>query len=235
METLNRSWPQSLEGKQLSFVKSSRSPKLAFTPPLYTIFHLSYIRVLRCRPSKEGSSHFTGERTNPQRKYLRSKSRKLQSELNSVSILSVTGRSKLPSKPVLSLLSFLPSSLCTARPLPSFLFYCFELYESYHGDFLLHSADFSPQPPKTPASLPSNSMGHFFYFVAFLEECFSVSYFKIKSCTTPESFTGCPCAILAAVPVWLSGTTCSHSAFQLGIFRQFESLFLHFTDLCFSF
>lgn len=194
---------------------------------VYAYFiHNIPLRILWCRPGKECYSHFTGEGTKPQRNYLRSKSRKLQSELNSVFILPVTWRSKQPSKPVPSLLSFLPSSLCADPASPhscSTVVSCV----AYHDVFLLHLTDFSSQLPKTPpASLPSNCIGHFFYFVAFLGECFNASYFKIKPCTTLDSFTG---GSHATCQPYLSGSPELPLAilFQLEIFASL-TLFLHF-------
>lgn len=89
---------------------------------------------------------------------------------------------------------------------------------------------------RTRSLPPRKSVECSFYFVAFPGEGFNASYLKIKHCPIPEPLPGCPQppAILPALPVVLSGITCSSCPYPLAMICQPDSSLLHFIHLCSS-
>lgn len=235
VDTLNRSWSHFLHGKRLPSVKSLRVQN-RYLHLLCTLkFHSSHTRTLWCRPGKECYSHFTGEGTRPQRSYLSSNGRKLQSELNLVFILSFSSKihtitkTQAVSLPLFPILCVLPLAVSCGYTVSHCLGYC--------SGVLLRLADSISWSSKKHWFLPPhNPTGYLFYVVAFPEEGFNASYLKTKHRATPESFTGCPCppAILLALPGCLSWITSHYSRYQLEILCQPDSLLLHFINLCSS-
>lgn len=112
------------------------SSKPGFTPPLYAQVPLKSHRNPVMSARQECYSHFTGEGTRPQRRYLRSNGRKWQSELNSVFILSFSSKTHTITKTQAVSLPLFPI-LCVL-PLAVSCRYTVSHCLGYHGGVLLH-------------------------------------------------------------------------------------------------